>query len=555
MSTKTIVAAVIDQDMITIYHSDGSDLEIPQGDPRVQVIIDQVLPIVQVGGTITLDLSEVSDFTHFEEKTSGLIRFFKVATNKLTKLFGSDEDETIAPTGSFGKLPQAEAIQEILDHAKPVNNLSSDETVIAVVDDKIIPGVEQLKNQFRNSRITGSTKGLENLLKRLAAIIDQRQHSVEDVLRFLEKGDLPVADDGSIIAYKMLNRSGNRFFDCHTGKIPQRVGSYVVVNENLVDRNRRNECSNGLHIARRAYLQHFSGHVCVICKIAPEDVVTVPHGDPNKVRVCGYHIIFELDDESMAKLRQNQPISDNPKAQKIIGRAISGDHIGKIEEVRVNGKRGENVEIISLIEPKADKPAAEPGKKKASKPKPIVKPARAIDDLELSKEKASADMKTINTQQKSMASMTRTEKIEFLLGKLTSPGSNMNQIREAAMMLTAIKKTAKQPWNRLKVSDKQVKLIEDLLNDKLAPIKASKKTKAISAALKGDAPKATPKFAAKPKKKPAVKKPVDPAKIALSDIQYQALTLARAKHLNKNEIARRTGVSTRTIGRLLEKFG
>ena len=70
--------------------------------------------------------------------------------------------------------------------------------------------------------------GVQAFLARCAQFIDNRQHSVDDLMRFLERGDLPLADDGSIIAYKMLRRkngSEDIFVDCHSGNIPQRVGS------------------------------------------------------------------------------------------------------------------------------------------------------------------------------------------------------------------------------------------------------------------------------------------------------------------------------------------
>jgi hypothetical protein len=40
----------------------------------------------------------------------------------------------------------------------------------------------------------------------------------------------------------------------------------------------------------------------------PEDVVAVPQYDSNKMRVCGHHILYELNDEDFQALRSNQPI-------------------------------------------------------------------------------------------------------------------------------------------------------------------------------------------------------------------------------------------------------
>ena len=216
---------------------------------------------------------------------------------------------------------------------------------------KVIPGVQNLKPLIDHAVRTNSAQSVQNFLTRCAAFIDKRQHSVDDLMRFLEKGDLPLAEDGSIIAYKMLDwmdKSKGIMRDCHSGKIPQKIGSYVCVNEDLVDLNRRTECSNGLHIARRGYLSGFSGEVCVICKIDPEDVMVVPHNDANKVRVKGYHILGYLSDEAKTALKQGKPATGDNEALKLIHDAIKGVHVDRLERVQVNGQMGSNVVITKI---------------------------------------------------------------------------------------------------------------------------------------------------------------------------------------------------------------
>jgi hypothetical protein len=129
----------------------------------------------------------------------------------------------------------------------------------------------------------------------------------------------------------------------------------------MVDRNRRNECSNGLHIARRGYLGNFPGDVCVLIKLAPEDVVTVPHNDPNKVRVCGYHILSVLPPESFAKLKHNTPMTDNPEAARQLENALTGKHVGKLEEVRITQPNGGGL-VIKPLNQKASVASAAPVK-------------------------------------------------------------------------------------------------------------------------------------------------------------------------------------------------
>jgi hypothetical protein len=120
------------------------------------------------------------------------------------------------------------------------------------------------------------------------------------------------------------------------------------MDESLVDQDRRNECSNGLHVARRGYINGFGGDVCVLAKVNPEDVIAVPEHDANKMRVCGYHILFELSKEDHAKLRNNMPITDTVEGQKLLGMAIAGDHVGILEEVRIGGHNGTNIKVTTM---------------------------------------------------------------------------------------------------------------------------------------------------------------------------------------------------------------
>lgn len=404
MTILRIIAAVVDTRLITLYEeSTGKSYEIPQGDPRVQQIVDTVLPLVQQGlvAEFHYEAGATNPYKDFQEKSGGGVKFFRVLKSKLAGLFGSTPP--VVEEGTYGALPapggegvesldampeaptlttdMSKAVKEIISHAEPVTgpgfsdrHTTDDETMIAVTgtgkDQRVLPGVEKLKGQFAHAAKLGSTQGVQRLIERLTAIIAKRQHSVEDVLRFLEKGDLPVADDGTIIAYKRLYKSGDRYVDPHTRQVKQRVGSYVCLDESLVDKNRRNECSNGLHIGRRQYMGSFSGDVITICKIDPEDVIVVPHGDPNKVRVCGYHIIAELGQAEFKKICSNAPMTDSEKAQSLLARAIRGEHIGRIEEVRITQERGNGIVITPL----------ENGRKPVAKGRVEAPNAMALDD-------------------------------------------------------------------------------------------------------------------------------------------------------------------------------
>ena len=365
-----IVSAVADKKQAVLYLEDGNTIILKQGDHRLGDLLDVVIPITTRGEIAVVNLTDFSIYAAFERKSGGVTKFFKMAKDKVKGWFGGHKDTHQLHIPEEGKAALLKAVEgetlteeEVLTHGQPVgvdDAVGPDEVVVAVVTTPasetapakkaVIPGVNSIKPLLDHAVKTNSV-GVQAFLARCAQFIDKRQHSVDDLMRFLERGDLPLADDGSIIAYKMLNyASGSKdvFVDCHSGKIRQRVGSYVCVNEDLVDLNRRNECSNGLHIARRGYLSSFGGNVCVLCKIDPEDVMVVPHNDPNKVRVKGYHILGVMSPEAMAELKKNKPMTGDEEALTMVYNAIKGNHIDRIERVQVNGQMGGNVVTTPL---------------------------------------------------------------------------------------------------------------------------------------------------------------------------------------------------------------
>lgn len=365
-----IVSAVADKKQAVLYLEDGNTIILKQGDHRLGDLLDVVIPITTRGEIAVVNLTDFSVYAAFEQKSGGMTKFFKIAKDRVKGWFGGQKDTHKLHMSEEGKAALLKAVdgetlteEEVLEHGRPIDatdEVGEDEVVVAVVTTPatettpakkaVIPGVNSIKTHIDHAVKTNSV-GVQAFLARCAQFIDKRQHSVDDLMRFLERGDLPFADDGSIIAYKMLRRKHGKedvFVDCHSGKIEQRIGSYVCVNEDLVDLNRRNECSNGLHIARRGYLGSFGGDVCVLCKIDPEDVMVVPHNDPNKVRVKGYHILGVMSPEAMSELKKNKPMTGDEDALRMVYNAIKGNHIDRIERVQVNGQMGSNVVTTRL---------------------------------------------------------------------------------------------------------------------------------------------------------------------------------------------------------------
>lgn len=367
-----VVAAVVDTRNLTLYTESGETLIIPQGDPRLANIVRIVTPICSNGGVAEIDLSQENQFSDVEKQSGGLIKMFRIARNKLSAFFAKPELVEPQVIGTFRKeplpepestLPLQNAIDQIMEHAVPATNSDFSEsdlhtgdkhqqdeneghTIVAVVGNTILPDVHKLKSQIQHAVSTGSTEALQKFMERAGKC--NRRHTLEDLMRFMQRGDLPIADDGSIVIYKILKKRkladypGFDYVDCHSGNVPQKVGSYVYMDESLVDPNRSQDCSNGLHVARRGYLSGFSGDVVVIAKVNPEDVIAVPQYDSNKMRVCGYHILAELSSEDFRELKNNRAIKTDDAKRKLAA-AISGSHVGITSMVHIGGHNGGNI--------------------------------------------------------------------------------------------------------------------------------------------------------------------------------------------------------------------
>jgi hypothetical protein len=359
MTSKVQIAgAVASEHGITLYLANGTEMNLKVDEKLTEQILKQAIGPLSRGELVTLDLDTFSVERAIEKRTGGVLRFFK-------KLIGIDNepvggDDTILPAKVQAALAapvKPQKVTSTVTEAEPVR----EELVAAVKmpdgSEKIIPGVEKLRAQINRAGNTGKVKGLQAFMQRIATV--QHTHTVQELLNFMEKGDLPIADDGCIVAYKVLQSKGDHFVDCHTKSVTQKLGSLVSQDRKLIDPNRRNECSTGLHIARRKYLRSFSGDIITIVKIAPENVVAVPPNEPDKMRVSAYHIVGVLPSEVHDKLRSNVAMTDNSEAAKILADVIAGNHVGVLEYVTIGLANGGNVKVTPA---KGATPAPEMGK-------------------------------------------------------------------------------------------------------------------------------------------------------------------------------------------------
>lgn len=384
------------------------------------------------------------------------------------KLFALSNDQKVEAA--------QERMQQLMGNAKDTSDpefhapMKEDETIVAVHTETgaIIPDAHKLGHQLKAASKLQNYTGFTNFVERLSAIIDQRGHSVEDLMKFIEHGDLPIADDGCIIIYKRLNRQGKGLFtDVHSGKIKQKVGSYVFMKPGLVDPSRRQDCSNGLHVASLSYLRQFSGDATVVAKVRPEDVFAVPQYNTNKMRVCGYHILAELNTAERDIVNNGGSLSSTPIGKALLNDIIAGRHVPITQLVEVGGHRGTNVTYTDVkpedrVQPEVSAAAVEHETLDTEASlDPTVPVADAIEADKLkpvspAEPEAKAEAEPAKPIEVEVKRETKAQTAQRLWAEYrTQPSAARLET------LVAFKKASKKGWSALGIDDAAVKLIEE----------------------------------------------------------------------------------------------
>lgn len=341
--------AVVQKDLVILTEENGKQHQYSNKEYDLVKVVKELQQANWANGVIELDMNNFlltnvvnNSFAEASKKTG--IGFFKRIGNAIKNLLTKEE----LPPETMLKASDLEEDEVIALVTSSEDELSPEEipSLINTPEPMIVRDVAPLVAQVANANKTGEYEGLTNLLKRMGEI--QRNHTTKDLVTFLEKSELPISKNGDIIAYKRLNRKNHHFVDCHTGNVPQVVGSVVAVDLNQIDMDRSRECSGGLHIARRAYLKGFGGDVTTIVLVRPEDVYVVPHKDADKVRVSQYQILGVLSATGHREVNDVNKEFSNDQDRLLIQSALDGYITPAKEMVKIGGPWGTNLTITKL---------------------------------------------------------------------------------------------------------------------------------------------------------------------------------------------------------------
>ena len=195
-----------------------------------------------------------------------------------------------------------EAISEIADAVQWVAKLSHgrvtvDETDRLRLDGKPIDyGLTGRISKLIEQGM--SFVSLANFIERLSRNPDPTV--AEDLYRFMEKGNLPLDEDGFLYGFKKVDDEYWSYASGENGKVQYLPGSTPNMRREDCDPNRHKTCSRGLHVCSFEYLKFWypqRGRVLII-RVDPEHVTAIPADhDDQKLRCCELFVAGEIPEE------------------------------------------------------------------------------------------------------------------------------------------------------------------------------------------------------------------------------------------------------------------
>jgi hypothetical protein len=175
--------------------------------------------------------------------------------------------------------------------------------------------------------------GLVRFMERLA--LNPSENSRNELWTWVERQGLAVDKDGRFLGFKAVNHrtagdefpyesqgSGTAFVDGvkFVGRIPNKVGAVLTMPRKDVDENSRVDCSNGLHVGTHGYATSFGPPVLLEVAVAPEDVVSVPLYDHNKLRCARYEVIAVSENKVNDLTQHEAPaeVLDNDQIEELL---------------------------------------------------------------------------------------------------------------------------------------------------------------------------------------------------------------------------------------------
>lgn len=132
-------------------------------------------------------------------------------------------------------------------------------------------------------------------------------------------------------AYNSLSAETS-YTDSYSKTFDIRIGQPVKMDRSLCDSNEKIECSRGLHIGNKTFSFSSFGDTKILCLINPMNVVSIPHNDCNKMRVCEYLPIAVLNEKDSNILEREEFLTVAEEYYKSTIESLKLDDLTVVDE-------------------------------------------------------------------------------------------------------------------------------------------------------------------------------------------------------------------------------
>jgi len=156
--------------------------------------------------------------------------------------------------------------------------------------------------------------------------------AVHQLFQWVKRAGLTITVDGKFIAYRGVMKVNDetienipeehrerlkdaQYVDWHTKTFDNSIGETVSMRRNEVCEDPTTSCGPGLHAATYVYAHNGYGPrpgrdgEVLFVEICPSDVVAVPNGEPDKMRVCKY-VVKGVSEAAIDEPHYNEPDTD-----------------------------------------------------------------------------------------------------------------------------------------------------------------------------------------------------------------------------------------------------
>ena len=224
-----------------------------------------------------------------------------IVVNNESHTVGHDHPNYMAIKECLGNTDDAPLIP-LLDIPKSILNYT--EGKVDIKDGILQYDGEEIHNALTDRVMQMMRDGFpfKPMLNFLANVLENPSNrAVEELYSFLEHKNLPITDEGCLLAYKAVTHD---YKDKWSGTIDNSVGQQVGMKRRKVDDNCDVGCSEGLHCGAIEYVEGYSRITgdpetedkVGIVKVNPRDVVSVPlYCECQKVRTCSYEVVADYE--------------------------------------------------------------------------------------------------------------------------------------------------------------------------------------------------------------------------------------------------------------------